>query len=122
MNKVDTLELLEYVEQSIVLITTRFKPIENSDDFLKNDNGLEKLDAISMRLQSVGESIKSICKKESSIMDAVADSEYWSSIIRLREIISHHYINIDAEIIFDICQNELQQLLSYIREAKKLCL
>ena len=24
MNKVDTLELLEYVEQSIVLITTRF--------------------------------------------------------------------------------------------------
>ncbi len=29
----------------------------------------------------------------------------------MREIISHRYIDIDAEIVFDICKNELDELL-----------
>jgi len=50
MDKEDILELLDYVEQSVILIANRFKPIGKPDDFLKDDVGLEKLDAISMRL------------------------------------------------------------------------
>ncbi|MDQ1338154.1 MAG: hypothetical protein QG617_1121, partial [Campylobacterota bacterium] len=43
---------------------------------------------------------------------------YWSQIIKLREIISHHYIDIDSEIIFDICENELTELEESINKAK----
>ena len=44
--------------QSCEIILKRFKPINNSDDFLNNDIGLEKLDSICMQLIAIGESLK----------------------------------------------------------------
>lgn len=36
-------------------ISTRFQVIQSSDDFLKDDTGLEKLDSICMQLINIGE-------------------------------------------------------------------
>lgn len=116
MDKRTVAELLEYILQSIDLIQKRTDGITKSDDFLKDDRGLEKLDAVSMRLQSIGEAIKSIHKQNKAVLIAAADEEYWSGIVRLREIISHHYIDIDSEIIFDVCQNELDELKQVIKQ------
>ncbi len=74
-----------------------------------------------MRLQSIGDAIKNIYKHNKEILLSEADDNYWSSIIKLREIISHHYIDIDidSEIIFDICKNELKLLEQIIGKVKK---
>ena len=32
----------------------------------------------------------------------------------MRDILSHHYFQIDAETIFDICDNNLNELLSVV--------
>lgn len=72
--------------------------------------GLDKLDAISMRLQSIGEALKNLEKREKKLLLQVADDEYWSKIIRTRDILSHHYIDIDAETIFMICDEKLEEL------------
>ncbi len=53
---------LEDIIYSIELINKRFKDIKVSDDFLKDDIGLEKLDGISMRLIAIGEGFKNIDK------------------------------------------------------------
>ncbi len=119
MDKRDSLELVEYILNSIELIEDRFKYIDNSDDFLKDDIGLEKLDAISMRLQTIGEAIKNILKRDADILLKQAGKSYWSDIVRFREIISHHYIDIDAEVIYDICREDLVELKSYILMAIK---
>lgn len=110
MDKLSILELLEYILESIEIIKRRFKGINSSDDFMNSDEGVDKLDAISMRLQSIGEALKNIYKADKEVLEKVKDEEYWSQIIKLREIISHHYIDIDSEIIFDICENELDEL------------
>ena len=110
MDKKNTEELLEYVLLGINLIEKRFKSINSSDDFLSNDSGLEKLDSISMRLQTIGEAIKNILKTDQEALLSGAPSDYWSNIIKLREIISHHYIDIDAEIVYEICDEELGEL------------
>ena len=102
MDKKNTEELLEYILFSIVLIEKRFTSVTSSDDFLSDASGLEKLDAISMRLQTIGEAVKNILKTDKKTLLNGAPSEYWSNIIKLREIISHHYIDIDAEIVFEI--------------------
>ncbi len=115
MDKKNTTELLEYILSSIALIEKRFAVIESSGDFLKDDDGLEKLDSISMRLQTIGEAVKNILKTDREILDD--DTEYWSNIVKLREIISHHYIDINAEIIYDICNDELAELKSKITAA-----
>lgn len=110
MDKKNTKELLEYILQSIKLIQKRFSAIGQSDDFMKDDEGLEKLDSISMRLQSIGEALKNIYKTDSQALEDVAPKNYWSEIIKFREVISHHYIDIDSEIIFEICHDELSDL------------
>jgi len=52
-NQLMTLSTLEDIKFSIELIVKRFEKIECSDDFLADENGLEKLDGISMRLVAI---------------------------------------------------------------------
>lgn len=114
MDKKSVFELLEYIVFSISLIEERFLKIKTSDDFINDNKGLEKLDAISMRLQSIGEAIKNILKLNETILLQHADKSYWSEIVRFRDILSHHYIDIDSEIVYDICNEELPELKSKI--------
>ena len=72
MDKSEILVLLEFVLESIELIEKRFKKIKSVDDFLTED-GLLILDAISMRLQAVGEALKNIDKKDKEFLLQVAD-------------------------------------------------
>ena len=110
MDKANTRELIKYILESITLIKERFEAINKSDDFLDNSDGLMRLDAISMRLQAIGEALKNIHKKDSDFLLKVADKLYWSKIIKTREILTHHYIDIDSETIFLICDEKLDEL------------
>lgn len=56
------LSTLEDIKYSLELIQKRAKNIHSSDDFLEDENGLEKLDSISMRLVAIGEGFKNIDK------------------------------------------------------------
>ena len=110
MEKANNKELLQFILESISLIKKRFDGILNSDDFLASDDGLMRLDAISMRLQSIGEALKNIDKRDREFLLEIADKTYWSNIIKTREIITHHYIDIDSETIFMICDEKLDDL------------
>ncbi|MGA9047339.1 DUF86 domain-containing protein [Sulfuricurvum sp.] len=110
MDKATTAELIDFILESLRLIKRRLNGIQSSDNFLENDEGLDKLDAISMRLQSIGEALKNLDKREKELLLNVADKEYWSKIIRTREILTHHYIDIDAETIYMICNEKLAEL------------
>ncbi len=115
MDRRDVAELLEFILHSVELIEKRFEAIDCPSDFLADDAGLEKLDSISMRLQSIGEAVKSLSKRSPDLLETAAPRDYWSQIVRTREIISHHYIDLDSEIIYDICENELKELERTIR-------
>lgn len=119
MDKKNTIDLITFIIQSIELIEERFESIAHSDEFMKDSLGLEKLDAISMRLQSLGEAIKNILKRDPDILISQVDKSYWSNIIKLREIISHHYIDIDSEVVFDICNEDIQELKEHIVNIKE---
>ena len=114
MDKATTKELLKFILESIALIKRRFKSINAIDDFLNSDEGLDKLDAISMRLQSIGEALKNIDKRDRTFLLTVAPKNYWSKIIKTREILTHHYIDIDAETIYLICNEKIDELENYI--------
>jgi uncharacterized protein with HEPN domain len=118
MDKATTYELLDFILESISHVKRRFKNIKNSDDFIDTNDGLDKLDAISMRLQSMGEALKNLDKRERELLLSVASKEYWSRIIKARDYLSHHYIDIDAEVVFDICSEELDNLEANILKLK----
>lgn len=37
----------------------------------------------------------------------------------MRDIISHHYFDVDAEVIFDVCQNHIDDLAKTISQIIK---
>ena len=116
MDKAQTKELLNFILKSIKLIKDRFKYISNSDDFITSDEGIEKLDSISMRLQSIGEALKQVDKRDKNFLEKVEDRFYWSKIIKTRDLLSHHYIEIDADIIYQICKYKLDELENNINK------
>lgn len=118
MDKTTTKELLEFILTSIVLIKRRFDIINSGDDFLHTDDGLDKLDSISMRLLAIGEALKNIDKREQDFLLEVADKIYWSKIIKTREILTHHYVDIDSETVYEICDTKLEELNQNILKLK----
>ena len=119
MHKLSLLELLEFIHESISLIQKRFSHIACIDDFIDDDIGLEKLDSIILRIQTIGEALKNIDKHQKGFLESVASASYWSNIIKLRDLISHHYVDIDAETIYMICDEKLDDLDTYIMELIK---
>jgi len=110
---------LEDIIYSLDLIIARFKDIEVSDDFLNDDIGLEKLDSISMRLIAIGEGFKNIDKLSDKLLLIKYLNIPWKDVKGVRDILSHHYFDLDSEVIFKICQNDINDLLNVSKQIKK---
>ncbi len=105
------LSTLEDIKLSIELILKRFEEIDDSDAFLVDENGLEKLDSISMGLIAIGEGFKNIDKLTDKKLLVQYPEIAWKNVKGVRDILSHHYFDLDAETIFNICENYLDDLL-----------
>ncbi len=103
---------LEEIITSLKLIQQRFQSIKHADDFLKDERGLEKLDSISMRLIAIGEGFKNVDKLTDYQLLEKYPQIPWKQVRGVRDILSHHYFDLDAETIFEICANEIDGLLS----------
>ena len=106
---------LQVISESIVLIESRFSKINSADDLVSSEDGVLILDAIAMRLQIVGELLKKISKIDKSLLEHYPGIE-WDKIMRLRDIVSHHYEKVDHEIIYDICTHHIPRLRSTIHK------
>ena len=109
MSEDEILDILDLMLESISLVQFRFAKIGESEDFVSTSDGVTLLDAISMRLQVIGESVKRIQKKDLSLLNRFAEIE-WDKIARFRDLVSHHYDHVDHEIVYDICQNHIPRL------------
>lgn len=96
------------------MIEQRFKSIAGANDFVISEAGMIILDSICMRLQIVGELLKKIQKIDPGVFEKYPEIE-WQNIMKLRDIISHHYEHVDHEIIYDICKNHLPNLKKAIQ-------
>ena len=108
--------ILEQILEAIQKIEKRFKSISEACDFTDTQEGTDKLDAICMMLIAIGESLKNIDK----ITDKTLFTKYpeidWKGVKGLRDIISHHYFDIDAEEIFWVCKHQIRPLSQTIKK------
>ena len=102
------------VIECIDIIESRFIVIKSPEDFVESVNGVEKLDSISMRLQTIGEIINKIYKKEAALLENYPQVK-WNDIIGMRNVISHAYMEIDHNIIYKTCKTHLPVLKETIK-------
>lgn len=109
-------EIVSQIDTAINTIKLRFEPVTSVDYFLDTPAGQEKLDSLCMLFIAIGESLKKIDKLTDNQLLGTYDSIDWKSIKGMRDILSHHYFDMNAEAIYNVCKDELDDLHKVIRQ------
>jgi len=109
-------DILNQILNATHTIKDRFIPIKSVDDFTNTPVGMEKLDAICMLVIAIGESLKNLDKiTERSLLTRYSRVD-WKGAMGMRDIITHHYFDIDAEQIFWVCEYQMKPLSETIEQ------
>ena len=108
------LEILHQILEAGRRIERRFSPVKHPDTFLANDDGLDRLDAICMMLIAIGESLKNLDKLTNGELLIKYPAVDWKGAKGARDIISHHYFDLNAEAVFGICQSDIPTLTTTV--------
>ena len=99
------LDLIDGMLDSIAVIQTR-----TANDFLLSPDNMFILDGVCMKLIFIGESIKTIDRLSKGDLFPLFPSIPWRDIMKLRDVIAHHYFKIDADIVFSTIKDDLYPL------------
>ena len=117
------LDILEDILSAIEKLEERTKDVHSIDDFLGSSPGMVLLDATCMLLIAIGESLKNLDKTTNGVLLPTYPSIPWKNVKELRDIIAHHYFDVDASQILWIVKNEISPLKKaicfFIEELKK---
>lgn len=109
-------EILVQIHGAAQTILKRFAQIRTPDDFTNSEAGMEKLDAICMQLIAIGEGLKHLDRvTENALLPRYPQVE-WKKAKALRDIISHHYFDVNAEAIFEVCKRHIPTLGETLRQ------
>ena len=109
-----TLHILELIQSSLQEVEKRSEKITEPDDFLTSETGVILMDSICMKLSAVGESIKNLDKITNHELLPKYSDIPWKNVMGVRDFIVHHYFEVDADVIFSICKNDVPVLMSVI--------
>jgi len=112
------LEILEQIVTAANRIERRFVNITKPDDFLVSEEGIDKLDAICMMLIAIGENLKNLDKITGGTILPQYPEMDWKGAKGMRDIISHHYFDLDAEVVFSICKDRIPGLIETVLKMK----
>lgn len=102
--------LLVQLTEACELVMTWNKEVVSVDDYLRSPEGMQKMAASCMLVESIGEGVKKIDRILPGYLDQMEPDVPWRSIKGLRDHIAHGYFNIDAEIVFDVAIHEIPKL------------
>ena len=103
-------ETLKNIETAIDRLQERTVQIHTADDFLLSPFGMEKLDAACMVIIALGEAVKALDKLTNKELLATYPSIDWKKVMGARDIMAHHYFEVDADEVFTIVKNDLEPL------------
>ena len=108
-------ETLKNIEIAIERLEERNVQVHSVNDFLLSPWGMEKLDAACMVIIALGESVKTLDKLTEKKLLSTYPSIDWKKVMGARDVIAHHYFDVDAEEVFSIIKNDLEPLKKAIQ-------
>ena len=96
-------------------VISRFERISGVSDFTDTPAGIEKMDSVCMQLIVIGEAIKKLDKiTEGLLLSSYLDVD-WRKAAGMRDILTHHYADIDPNAVFYTCRDKIPVLSKTIR-------
>ena len=104
------LDSLKKIKAMLELITKRAKVVKTPDDFLRSPGGMMRLDAICMNLIALGETVKGLDKQTNAQLLKNYPDVYWRGVMGMRDKISHHYFEIDTDVVFRTLEEDIPKM------------
>lgn len=103
-------DLLHFAQQQADFILKSTADVRSKQDFLLSMSGMVLFNSTCMCLQSIGEAIRQVDNKTEGKLFSKYPEIPWKQIIGIRNILSHEYLSIDPDLIFDIISQEIEPL------------
>lgn len=103
-------DLLHFAQQQADFILKSTADVRSKQDFLLSMSGMVLFNSTCMCLQSIGEAIRQVDNKTEGKLFSKYPEIPWKQIIGMRNILSHEYLSIDPDLIFDIISQEIEPL------------
>jgi len=109
-------ELLSKMIEATEKVLHRSRNISSVDDFLENDESLMLLDSLCMQFIALGEAVKKIDKLTDKKLLTKYPNIPWKDITGMRDILSHHYFDLNADVIYDVTIEYIPNLRDVLKE------
>ena len=113
------LDSLQKIKSMLELIIERSSVVEKPNDFLCSPGGMMRLDAICMNLIAFGETVKGLDKQTEGLLLSKYSEVYWKGVMGMRDKISHHYFEIDTDVVFRTIEEDIPQMLPVVERMIK---
>ena len=118
-SKEQLIHLLRRIEDTVARIIENSRKITSYHYYASGPSGMERLESTCMLLIAVGEGLKGVDKlSDKSLFPRYPEID-WKGAMGIRDIIAHHYFDLDAEIVFNVVKQDLLPMLSVIRQMIK---
>ena len=104
------LSALKKIEQTVARVIANSEQIASYNYYYLSPAGMERLESTCMLLIAIGESLKGIDKLTNKEFLPLYPEVDWKGAMGIRDIIAHHYFELDAEVVFDVVKNEFPKL------------
>lgn len=112
--KEHVVHLLQKIKQTLERIIANSKEIDSYQYYYLTPAGMERLESTCMLLIAIGESIKGIDKLTNKELLTQFPEIDWKGAMGIRDIIAHHYFDLDAEIVYNVVKTNLPDMLATI--------
>ena len=114
--KEHVLHLLRKIEQTLKRIIDNSTEIDSYHFYYLTPAGMERLESTCMLLIAIGESIKGVDKLTNKELLPQFHSIDWKGAMGIRDIIAHHYFDLDAEIVYNVVKSNLPEMLVVVED------
>lgn len=119
MHKNEMVEaMLGKIEQAMERILNNSRGVDSYHYYLLSPAGMERLESTCMLLMAIGEGLKSIDKLTDKQLLVKHPEIDWKGAMGMRDIIAHHYFDLDAAVVFDVVKNYLPAMLEAIKKMR----
>ena len=108
--------LLKKILQTVERILANSETITSPSFYLLTPSGMERLESTCMLIIAIGEGVKGVDKLTDKKLLSFYPEMDWKGVMGMRDIIAHHYFDLDAEIVYDVIKHDLPKLKDVLQQ------
>lgn len=115
MSNLEILDILDVVLKAAEAAKARAEHIIHKDQVNGDFENEAMFDAICMNFVVIGENLKMLDNRTRGQYLKNYPDIPWTEVIRMRDIVAHHYTGIKNEIIFDTVKRDIPDLIAALK-------